>query len=242
MGTLLTEVEAFQTRGTDGIIEDDAELVAKFFDTVCAPRVSDNGPINTEDGEGALWNALCTGCKGDCTTKDQYYDYPGAFRCLMEDKGDVAFVKHTTVLEYAADGSLDFVIRAWATKNASDFRLLCREGGCAEIDEFKDCHLSLAPGHALITTKALGYGGDDEETGTAIQSAMVKATEDDAFMNATVGLMSNFLWSSSTIGLEPVEKGIDSYISNSSLDTFLGKSISVHSLLICSVTQQLLKL
>lgn len=44
--------------------------------------------------------ALCTGVVpgGKCTPSDPYYGYDGAFRCLLE-AGDIAFLKHTTVLE-----------------------------------------------------------------------------------------------------------------------------------------------
>ena len=50
--------------------------------------------------------------QGDCSESDPYYDYAGSLRCLMEG-GDVAFTKHTTALQYAADGSNP---QTWSTK------------------------------------------------------------------------------------------------------------------------------
>lgn len=44
---------------------------------------------------------LCNACGSDlpgqhCTSQDLYAGYRGAFNCLL-DKGQIAFVKHTTV-------------------------------------------------------------------------------------------------------------------------------------------------
>lgn len=51
---------------------------------------------------------LCTGKipGGKCTNADPYAGFEGAFRCLVE-KGDVAFLKHTTVAEMTSS-SFDF--------------------------------------------------------------------------------------------------------------------------------------
>ena len=43
---------------------------------------------------------VCENCKGDiedyCTVNDPYAGYDGAFRCMAEKDGDVAFVRHFT--------------------------------------------------------------------------------------------------------------------------------------------------
>ena len=209
------------------MVNDDAELVSAFFEDVCAPRIADGGPQNGEDGEGELYEPLCTACKGDCSTNDQYYDYQGAFRCLMEGNGDVAFVKHTTVLDYAADGDLDPVLRAWANKDKEDFQLLCVDGGCKDVTEFEDCHLALAPGHAMVISKELGFGGDDAETGLAIQAAILDAAENNPdFLEESKALTSNFIWSEGTTGLEPIDKGMEDYLPADSLRAFLGNFLA----------------
>lgn len=221
-------MDTFHELSLDPNVEDDAELVAEFFETVCAPRIAENGPMNTENGTGALWEPLCTGCKGDCSTNDQYYDYSGAFRCLVEDYGDVAFVKHTTVLDYAFDGVLDPVMHAWdQNKTMDDFRLLCLEGGCALVNEFEDCHLGVAPGHALVTSKELGYEGEDSETGLAIQAAILDAVENPKFLESTTELTTNFIWSQATTGIVSIEKGMDEYLSESSRDVYLGMNQTI---------------
>ncbi|MDR9866054.1 hypothetical protein, partial [Pseudomonas baetica] len=69
----------------------------KFFASGCAPGAEPTSPF-------------CTNCKGSgkavgdedkCKAKaeEQYYGYAGAFSCLAEGAGDVAFVKHTIVGE-----------------------------------------------------------------------------------------------------------------------------------------------
>lgn len=127
-------------------ILDDAEAVAAFFNTTCAPRTGPVGPKIGEDGSSQLWDDLCIGCKGNCTEHDPYYDYRGAVRCLMEG-GDVAFTKHSAALEYAMDGEEP---QEWSSLNKDQLRLLCRSGGCKEIEQYKECNLAEVPGHAVV--------------------------------------------------------------------------------------------
>ena len=212
VGVLYSQVEAFNGTRRRGTIEDDAELVANFFETTCAPRISGNGPRNTKDGSGSLWDNLCSGCKGNCLTNDQYYDYDGAFRCLMEEAGDVAFVKHSTVGDYASDGNVDEVFRAWATKPASDFKLLCRDGGCADIDEYESCHLALAPSHALIGSPALGETGSLWDVGRVVKNGIGNAADIPRFFNKARGFINDFPFSISAEGLEVIDGGWTGYI------------------------------
>ncbi len=55
----------------------------------------------------------------------------------MENKGDVAFVKHTTVRN-VQEQELD-----WASgMSDSDYRLLCKDGTTRPVDQFEDCNLA----------------------------------------------------------------------------------------------------
>ena len=62
---------------------------------------------------------LCSQCSGaddkNCArnSAEPYYDYGGALKCLRDGKGDVAFVKASTVL-FASD--------------AANYKLLCLDG------------------------------------------------------------------------------------------------------------------
>ena len=86
--------------------------VASFFSASCAPGA--NSPSYNSKKAGA--DKLCSLCSGSgsdkCSRSDKepYYGYEGAFKCLKDGKGDVAFIKQSTVLA-----------------NASGFELLCQD-------------------------------------------------------------------------------------------------------------------
>jgi len=65
----------------------------------------------------------CRYCRRDAS--EDYYGHTGAFRCLVEGGGQVAFVKHTTVSENTGGKNRDF----WARNTLNDdFELLCPDG------------------------------------------------------------------------------------------------------------------
>ena len=58
-------------------------------------------------------------------------------RCLVENKGQVAFIKHTTVQDVVDTAP------SWASGvTKSNYRLLCKDGTSKPMDQFEQCNLA----------------------------------------------------------------------------------------------------
>ncbi|KGL93592.1 Ovotransferrin, partial [Charadrius vociferus] len=62
---------------------------------------------------------------------------PPTCSCLKDGKGDVAFVKHTTVQENAPE-------------EKDEYELLCLDGSRQPVDNYKACHWARVPAHAVV--------------------------------------------------------------------------------------------
>ncbi|XP_039693491.1 lactotransferrin [Pteropus medius] len=117
----------------------------EFFSQSCAPG---------SDPSSSLC-ALCIGNdlgqdKCASNSNERYFGYNGAFRCLAENAGDVAFVKDTTVLDNTNGKSTE----AWAKDlNLEDFELLCLDGTRKPVTEAESCHLAVSPNHGVVSRK-----------------------------------------------------------------------------------------
>nr|BBE27867.1 transferrin [Locusta migratoria] len=152
-----------------------AKAVSDFFSGgSCAPGalLAENNP--TGQNPSKLCD-LCVGNsdKNDASTKcypdvgEDYFGYTGAFRCLAAGAGDVAFVKHSTVLNNT-DGHNS---EAWARDlKSSDYELLCPDGGRKPLDQFESCNLAAVPGHLVVTSKT-----KNEHELEAIRQALLAA-------------------------------------------------------------------
>lgn len=160
VGTLLA-TGAMEAEGSD------LESAAAFFAGSCAP-------FSDTETRDTFAEALCANCgteagaegfccrddKAECPGGDAYYDYPGAFRCMAEGAGDVAFIKHTTIPDFTRGGESYSVSSDWAwpsedAAEAGAYRLLCREGGCAPVDAYEACNLAEVPAHATVVSEAV---------------------------------------------------------------------------------------
>ncbi|XP_067053784.1 melanotransferrin-like [Acropora muricata] len=119
--------------------------VAEFFKESCVPGVE------KYIMEPRLISKLCALCQGtnnaQCSTSpsmNKYASYHGSFKCMAENGGDVAFVKHTTVEEVVGLGGYG---------KASDYQYLCKDNSRKEIGQHEQCHLGFNPAHAVVTRK-----------------------------------------------------------------------------------------
>ncbi|XP_071964281.1 melanotransferrin-like [Antedon mediterranea] len=131
----------------------DIRSAGEFFSQSCAPGALSSKYNPNNDNPASL----CKSCIGvgdlkcDRSSSEPYYNYHGAFRCLAEDGGDVAFVKHLTVPAYT-DGKSPL---AWAQDlRSEDYVLLCPDGTRKPVEEFAACNLAWVPGHAVVTSRS----------------------------------------------------------------------------------------
>ncbi|KAK6185239.1 hypothetical protein SNE40_007513 [Patella caerulea] len=127
-----------------------ATNVGEFFKESCVPGVLDPeyDPLGRNPENLCQ---LCGGkefCKRDATNK--YYGYQGALRCLVEKNADVAFVKHTTVVDVVNSASKE----PWSQNlQLSNFELLCQDGSRKPVTQWATCNLAQVPSHAVVTSK-----------------------------------------------------------------------------------------
>ncbi|KAM4771184.1 serotransferrin [Rhinophrynus dorsalis] len=160
------------------------KAVSQFFSASCAP--------------GAKEPNLCKQCAGKGNKKcsrsndEPYYNYDGAFKCLKDDKGDVAFVKHTTVPE----------------KFAADYELLCPDNTRKPINLYKECNLARVPAHAVMTREKFDKTKDIIEFLTDAQK-----TKECKLFGSSYG--KDLLFKDSAVGLIVLPSAMDAF-------TFLG--------------------
>ncbi|KAI4898434.1 hypothetical protein NFI96_011746, partial [Prochilodus magdalenae] len=131
IGTLVSMKEIEWAGIEDKPIE---EAVQEYFSASCVPGATKG-------------SRLCQLCKGDCSRShsEPYYDFDGAFQCLKDGKGDIAFVKHLTQVSPTFCKTL--------CDEKDQYELLCKDDTRKSINEYASCHLAKVPAHAVVSRK-----------------------------------------------------------------------------------------
>lgn len=134
---------------------DSIRAAAEYFTKSCVP-----GAISNEYNTGLPYDSMCDLCHGTSyryckrDASEDYYGHTGAFRCLVEGGGHVAFMKHTTVMENTGGKRKEY----WARNTLSDdFELLCTDGTRAKINNYIKCNLGKVKANAIVTRGGVNY-------------------------------------------------------------------------------------
>ena len=133
---------------------DSVRAASEFFQKSCVP-----GALSREfysyDSSWDYGNlcGLCHGASYRFCSRDSsepFFGDTGALRCLVEGGGEIAFAKHTSILENTGGRNPD-----WWARNVipDDFELLCRDGTRATHRDFKRCHLGRVATNAIVANK-----------------------------------------------------------------------------------------
>lgn len=151
---------------------DFVSAAAEFFSGgSCAPGAK----LSSYNKQGNYIDRLCSLCVGEAddhcarSSDEPFYSYSGAFRCLVQGGGDVAFVKHTTV-PHNTDGmsTADWTIGL----RSENYKLLCPSGGTAAISEYQNCNLAQVPAHEVVVS-----GRMSEERKNHVRQVLLGASE-----------------------------------------------------------------
>ena len=138
---------------------DSLRAASEYFAEACAPGAQSVEFQNRYQEDYWEHSHLCDLCHGSASHycqrnhMEDYYGHTGAFRCLVEGGGNVAFIKHTTVTE-----NCDGKRKEWWARNqlTSDYELLCRDGTRKPARNYADCYLGKVKANAIVTNPLIG--------------------------------------------------------------------------------------
>ncbi|XP_069755433.1 serotransferrin-like isoform X2 [Narcine bancroftii] len=170
------------------------EVVQNFFLSSCVP------------GAKATFPNLCKLCNGTAENhckrshEEPYYDYSGAFQCLKDDAGEVAFVKHTTVPE----------------AERKNFELLCLDGTRKPVGSYKSCHWARVSSHAVVARSGAAEDTKNEAIWKFLSLAQkLFGPQNNASFNlfsSTKYGQKDLMFKDSTQKLVHLPHGIDSFL------------------------------
>lgn len=185
VGTLL-EHKCFEWTGTEPI----EQSIKHFFAGSCVP------------GAKAVEPELCRLCIGQgadfCSRNEPYSGYSGAFQCLKDGTGDVAFVKEATLLDLSP-------------AERSQYELLCLDSTTKPIEEYKSCSLARVPAHAVMARTVDGRVDEIQAFAVAAQAHSPEGTTGICQLFGSP-LGKDLLFKDSAKKLVPVPKALDGHL------------------------------
>lgn len=143
----------------------DAQVMASVFAKSCAPSTSlgatsgvpAQGTQGGRQGGGGSGRhpvqeqRVCSGCRSAggadaCDLGSPYAGYSGAYRCLVEGAGDIAFTRASVAPLFSRGGHY---AQAWSTLAVSEFRCVC---GTYPVSHRADSFLKWVTGHTCSST------------------------------------------------------------------------------------------
>ncbi|GAB5576834.1 inhibitor of carbonic anhydrase [Prionailurus iriomotensis] len=120
--------------------------------------------------------------------------------CLMDDAGQVAFVKHSTVLENLPNKA-----------DRDQYELLCRDNSRKSVDRYEDCYLARVPSHAVV---ARSVGGKEDLIWELLNQAQEHYGKDKstAFQLFSSTLGKDLLFKDSAQGLLRIPPKMDTWL------------------------------
>uniref|UniRef100_A0A8C6RXP3 Lactotransferrin n=1 Tax=Nannospalax galili TaxID=1026970 RepID=A0A8C6RXP3_NANGA len=169
------------------------EAVSKFFSKSCVPGADKKRFPN-----------LCSLCAGKgankcvSSSKEPYSGYSGAFKCLRDNAGDVAFTRESTIFENLPDKA-----------ERDQYKLLCPDNTWKPVDKYKECHLAQVPSHAVV---ARSVNGREDDIWAVLSQAQEKFGENKSSEFKLFGPYAgkkDLLFKDSAIGFERIPSKID---------------------------------
>ncbi|EGW05630.1 Lactotransferrin [Cricetulus griseus] len=169
------------------------EAVSKFFSMSCVPGANKDRFPN-----------LCSLCAGTGANKcassreEPYSGYAGAFKCLRDNAGDVAFTRGSTILEELPDKA-----------ERDQYKLLCPDNTWKSVEEYKECHLAQVPSHAVVARSVRGKEDAIWELLSQAQEKFGKNKASEFQLFASPSGQKDLLFKDSAIGFLRVPPKVD---------------------------------
>jgi len=172
------------------------DIKLESITSACAPGANDNkySDLLPKDQCGTKWCSLCQGngqgdFKCDRNNNEQFYGYDGALKCITEQEGDIAFIKHTTIPSDKYD----------------DYEIFCQNGTRVSPDKWEECNLGRVPSHGVVTSST-----KSEVT----KAAIFKKLEDywDSPSRAAFDNKNNLLWSKNVQSFQNFTGSVDDFL------------------------------